>query len=113
MNETWVCCVCVCVCVCVCARARACVCVRARAHARVCVRRDEAPTTISSVLSVFNRSLLLFIHDKTSSVMSECLTGQNKIHPAVHLVRAPYRQHNCESCAHDQKLHPAEAGNKV
>ena len=32
------------------------------------LRRDEVPTAITSVLSVFNMSLLLFIHDKTSPI---------------------------------------------
>ena len=44
-------------------------------------------------------NLMLFTHHKISS-MTECLTGQNEIPQGVHFVRAPYRQHTCESRTH-------------
>ena len=39
------------------------------------LRRDEAPTAITFVLSVFIMNLLLFIHDKTSSVCRGAVWG--------------------------------------
>ena len=75
------------------------------------LRRDEVLTAITSVLSVFNMSLLLFIKDKTSfKNMCECLSAQNKIHQVVHFVKAQYHQHACGSRNREQKLHPTEAG---
>ena len=73
------------------------------------LRRDEVLTAITSVLSVFNMSLLLFIQDKTFQYMSECLSAQNKIHQVVHFVKAQYHQHTCESRNREQKLDPTEA----
>ena len=77
------------------------------------LKRGEAPTAIIFVLSVFIMSLLLFIHDKTSSIHVWLLTGQNEIQQVVHFVRIPCRQHTCGSRSHNQKLHLTEAGSTV
>ena len=53
----------------------------------------------SFLFSQYLMSLLLFTHHKISP-MSERLTGQNEIPQGVHFVRAPYRQHTCESRTH-------------
>ena len=69
-------------------------------------------TAITSVLSVFNMSLLLFIKDKTSfKNMCECLSAQNKIRQVVHFVKAQYHQHTCETRNRELKLHLTEAEN--
>ena len=52
-------------------------------------------------------SLLLFTHHKISP-MSERLTGQNEIPQGVHFVRAPYRQHTCESRTHSWSELPSD-----